>query len=106
MGSHGAQKHHTWAQRPPRGHDPHPLLRRFIDNLADARQAVGEETYALWMDLDRLLIQLSESDAVRVTVRCWSLGGNTETREYVESLLPEVARGGSGRLVDYAYDDV
>ena len=78
----------------------------FIDNLADARQAVGDETHALWMDLDRLLIRLSESDAVRVRVRCRSLGGDTETREYAESLLPEVARGGSGRLVDYAYDDV
>ena len=75
----------------------------FFDHPANARRAVaGNQIFALWMDLDRLLVQLSEPGAVRVTVRCRLPGRNEEMREYVESLLPEVARGGSNRLLDYA----
>ena len=84
-------------------HNTIPAIFAFFDNPADARQLVGDESYAQWMDLDRLLIRLSESDAVSVRIGCWSLGGDTETREYIENLLPEVARGGSSRLVDYTY---
>ena len=74
----------------------------FVNKPVNARQTIGDQAYALWMDLDRLLVQLSESGAIRVRVRCWSSGGNEQMRKYVESLLPEVARGGSGRLLDYS----
>ena len=73
----------------------------FVNKSDNARQIIGDQTYALWMDLDRLLVQLSELGAIRVRVRCWSSGGNKQMHKYFKSLLPEVARGGSSRLLDY-----
>ena len=73
----------------------------FLSNPINARQTVGDQTYALWMDLDRLLIQLSELGAARVRVGCWSKGEDEWMREYVEGLLPEAANGGGTKLLYY-----
>ena len=75
----------------------------FLSNPPNAGQTVGDEIYARWADLDRLLVQLSESGAVRVRVRCWSsgLGYKVTVREYVEGLLPEMAKGGGTKLLYY-----
>ena len=73
-----------------------------FDNPVDARRIVGDKTYALWMDFDRLLVRLSESGAIHVRVMCWSSGENKKRREYVECLLPEMAKGGGTKLVEYS----
>ena len=79
------------------------IISAFVDDPVNARRTVtGDQTYALWMGLDRLLVRLSELGAVRVKVRYRLRGRNKEMREYVESLLPEVAGGGSNRLLDYS----
>lgn len=60
------------------------------------------KVYALWMDLDRLLVQLSVFGTVRVRVRCWSSSGaDEEIHEYVEGLLSEATNGGGTKLLYY-----
>lgn len=53
------------------------------------------------MDVDRLFVKLSEQTVVRLRARCWLSGEDKEIREYVEGLLPEMAKGGSTKLLDY-----
>ena len=81
-------------------HISFPLISPISNIPANARQIVGDRIYAQWMDLDRLLVRLSESGAVCVRVECWSSGKKGD-RQYVEGLLPEMLRGGRVRLVDY-----
>ena len=78
------------------------LLSAFFDNPVDARRIFGDETYAPLMDFDRLLVRLSESGAIHVRIRCWSSGENKKIREYIEDLLPEMAKGGGTKLVEYS----
>lgn len=70
-----------------------------FDNPVDARRIVGDQIYALWMELDHLLVQLSESGVVHVRVRCLLSG---KKKECVKGLLPEMEKGGSTRLLDYS----
>ena len=64
-----------------------------------SRRMLGDQVYALWMDLDHVLFQLSESGAVRVRARFYSPRKDKQTREHVEGLLPEAAKGGITMLV-------
>jgi len=63
----------------------------------DLREAAREEGYRQWMDLDSLLVQLSESRAIRTKV--WHSAEDSETIsekcEPVESLLPKIAERGT-----------
>lgn len=73
-----------------------------IQGPFNLRQIIGGETYMKWMDLDRDLVQLCETHAVCVGVRCLSTMEQDEVWEYVEGLLPGVTKGGMIRLVDDA----
>ena len=52
-----------------------------------------------WMDLDRALVQLSESHAVRIRITYCS-GKREGVYEFVEGLLPETIERGIAELVD------
>jgi hypothetical protein len=56
--------------------------------LANVRQTVGDTHYGLWLDLDRLLVQLWESRSIRPMIirmkRC--------TEESVGCFLPEITK--------------
>jgi len=69
---------------------------RVPENL---REAAEEDGYRQWMDLDSLLVQLSESRAIRTKVMhgVRNSGRNLEMCEHIESLLPGIAERGTIR---------
>jgi hypothetical protein len=71
-----------------------PYCPTFLRAGANIRQTVGEANYMQWLDLDRLLIQLWESRAVRPQVVC-------TTADCLGCLLPEVTKSG---IVDFVKD--
>ena len=77
-----------------------PLIRSsFI--LSSIRPILGEKFYNQWMDLDRVLIRLWESNAIHVQVTyCAEIGGGWSS-EYIESLFPEMKKRG---LLEMVYD--
>jgi hypothetical protein len=70
-----------------------------VDPL-NLRGMIGEDTYAGWLELDRLLVILWESYSVRIKILCSipSLVGEEGTRGCMESLFPEVVKGGVADL--------
>ena len=58
-------------------------------DAADVEDEIWEE----WEDLDRTLVQLWESHAVRAKIKYYS-GKREESREFMEDLLPEVTKRG------------
>jgi hypothetical protein len=70
------------------------------DRGANARVIVGDALYGHWMDLDRTLIQLWESLAVRAKLSYYSTGKGKRARKFVECLLPETTKRGMIKLVD------
>jgi len=78
----------------------HQDLRRIsVDvpyHLACIRQAIGEEIFEQWSDLDRILVRLWESLSIRPNVR-WTKGRWEGDRvgDCIGRLLPEMARRGT-----------
>jgi hypothetical protein len=68
-----------------------PYCPAFLTDDANTRQHVGEANYIQWLDIDRLLIRLWESRAVRPQVIC-------TTANCLGYLLPEVTKSG---IVDF-----
>ena len=65
-----------------------------LANPADVRRAIGEVIYEQWLELDRVLVQLSESHSIRPKVLYYASAGKDEgLRSWVGSLLPETTRG-------------
>lgn len=80
----------------------HALSNNF-DHQDDARTVVENELYEHWMDLDRTLIQLWESHAIRVRITYFSPRGERKrAREFVGGLLPEATEKGVVKLVNLA----
>ena len=64
---------------------------------ADVRQGFEEEDWEEWLDLDRLLVQLWESNSIRPKVtRPTQMEGARNTRDGVgyQCLLPEITKRG------------
>ena len=61
--------------------------------------AVGDDIRGLWVGLERTLIQLWESYAVRAKVKYYSMR-REESREFMGSLFPEATKRGIVELVD------
>jgi len=61
------------------------------------REAVGEDEYRQWMDLDSLLVQLSESHTIRTKVTHGKENSERklEMCENMRGLLPKVAESGT-----------
>lgn len=70
-------------------------------HVSETFTQMSEETYRQYMDLDRILVKLFESNAVHVRIVCFMGGGEEEVRERVERLFPEVTKRGIFELVDY-----
>ena len=61
----------------------------------DIRQAVGETIHQGWLDLDRLLVRLWESNSIRPRVECDGRGEEEQSLNYcIGCLLPEITRRG------------
>ena len=57
-----------------------------------------EETCRQWMDLDRVLVQLWESNAIRIQVVYFGRMREEGARERVERLLPKMTERRIGKL--------
>ena len=71
---------------------------------AGVRQTIGEAAYQEWLELDRLLVQLSESNSIHLKLMYDDRSGMDERRERdrMNILLPEVmARGIAGFVGRY-----
>ena len=64
---------------------------------ADLRRAVKETNCGQWLDVDRLLAQLSESRSIRPKV-VYTVG--QRMKDYVGRLLPEITKTGVIDLVE------
>lgn len=51
------------------------------------RETIGQEIYQRWVDLDRILVQLSESHAVRIKVAPYPSAGSRDLRMCMTELL-------------------
>ena len=65
--------------------------------LANVSRHIGEADYGLWLDLDRFLVQFSESCSIRPEVVCPTERG---VEVNIESLFPEVSKRGMIDLVE------
>ena len=62
---------------------------------AGARQSLGETAFRQWLDLDRILVRIWDSRAIRPNVGCVRLGQRREsTKLCIGSLLPEITKRG------------
>jgi len=63
----------------------------------DVRETARGDGYRQWMDLDSLLVQLSESRAIRTKVTHGAENNETklEMCEHIGSLLPKIAERGT-----------
>ena len=73
---------------------------RTLNELKKKKKTLGEIAYGHWLDLDRLLIQLWESNSTRPGVRysCTSENEKREAIDCVPYLLPEITKRGIVRL--------
>ena len=79
-------------------HAPHRFT--LTQSGTDVRWILGREISRQWFDLDRLLVQLSESRSVRLGIVCTPLEmGNQNTRHCIRCLLPETTERGVIHLV-------
>ncbi|KAF9789223.1 hypothetical protein BJ322DRAFT_1017929 [Thelephora terrestris] len=65
---------------------------------SNVRQAIGEEIYNQWMDLDRVLVRLWESNAIPTQIIYTTSRGKEAGHEYVRGLLPEMTKRGIGEV--------
>ena len=72
------------------------------DERVDTRKEIGEEIYEQWMDLDRVLVHLWESNAIRARVVYKTEGTGKVAYEYIEGLLPEMTTRGLVEMVAHA----
>ena len=70
-------------------------ISRSIDS-SNIIHAIGETTYRAWLELDRLLAQLSESHSIRPEILCDVPVSvyRKEARGSMEILLPELMKRG------------
>jgi hypothetical protein len=69
-----------------------------VDEPFDIGQIVGGAVYGEWMDLDRLLVQLVESHAVRTKIYSTKKEGEVVCT-FMKYLLPEMTKRGAIELV-------
>jgi hypothetical protein len=67
--------------------------------VGSIRRTIGEAKYGLWLDLDRFLVQFSESRSIRPKVVYTTVRG---MRGSIECLLPEASRRGIIDPVEFA----
>ena len=74
-----------------------------LGDSQDVKYAVGESAYREWLELDRVLAQLCESQSIRVKVVCDGSADTDESRERrrMEVLLPEAMARGVVDLVEW-----
>jgi len=70
---------------------------RLICKPVSLREAAGEAEYRRWMDLDTLLVQLSESHAIRTKVVYVMKGRGVQVEdcEHIGSLFPKIVERGA-----------
>jgi hypothetical protein len=78
-----------------------PFYLTIPEVLADVGEFIGEAPCELWLDLDRLLVQLWETHSIRPRVICTTEGG---TGVSIGSLLPEITKRGIIDLVECDVD--
>ena len=78
-----------------------PFYLTLPEVLADVGEFIGEAHCELWLDLDRLLVQLWETHSIRPKVICTTEGG---TEVSIGSLLPEITKRGIIDLVECDVD--
>lgn len=66
-----------------------------VDESIGIRQSIGDEVYNQWMDLDRVLVRLWESNAIQTQVIYRATGG----RGHIEALFPEMSKRGAVEMV-------
>jgi len=71
-----------------------------VDAGANVKQAVGEQIYGQWLDLDGLLDQFLESRSIRLEVVCVVPKARDDTGDYIGYLLPEMSKRGAIDLVE------
>jgi hypothetical protein len=71
---------------------PHSFT--FAVDLGNVREAIGEEDFEQWLDLDRLLVELWELRSIRPKVLAQGMSG------LVGCLFPEITKGGIIGLVE------
>lgn len=80
------------------------LLRHpdFDRSIADPRNAIGEETYEKWLELDHLLAQLWESHSIRLKVlyNAPPSMSPVRARGWIECLFPEIVERGIAELTE------
>lgn len=100
MGRYGTRDPYVEAYRFPEGQNLMPFVETFR-TPGNFRHTIGKETYDQWMDLDRVLIRLWESNAIHTQVTyCAEVEGGMAC-QYIGSLFPEMRERG---LVEMVYD--
>ena len=64
------------------------------------RETIGEEIYEQWMDLDRVLVQLWETNSIHTQVFYSIDEEEKDAREHICSLLPEMTKRGIVEMTD------
>ena len=80
------------------------ILMPFVETFCtpgNFRHTIGKETYDQWMDLDRVLIRLWESNAIHIQVTYCAEAEGGMACQYIGSLFPEMRERG---LVEMVYD--
>jgi len=77
-----------------------PIKAPSIDDPVNMRQVIRGAVDKQWMDLDRVLIQLWETNAIPTQVIYTTEEGKKEGREYIGALLPEMTKRGILEVVD------
>jgi hypothetical protein len=76
-----------------------PRYLAHFEALASGMQPAEKVASKQWLDLDRLLVQLSESHSIRPRFMCRGEGASDQMWD----LLPKMTKGGMIDLVDYKY---
>lgn len=81
------------------------LLHIFVESSPEdepdnVREPIGDEVHKQWVDLDQVLVQLWESNAIHTKVIYPTRREEEETREYIGTLLPEMVRRGIVEMMD------
>jgi hypothetical protein len=83
--------------------DLQKVLIYFMNDLggepSNVRQAIGEDIYNQWMDLDRVLVRLWESNAIYIQVTYTTSLWKRTAHECVSGLLPGLMKRGICKFV-------
>ena len=77
-----------------------PIAISSVGEPVNVKQSIGEETHGQWMDLDHILIQLWESNAIHTQVIYTTEGEKKEAREFIGALLPEMTKRGKVEMLE------